>query len=183
MSPGTIMTQDKGFEIKSMPMADLINSIKRALVIKQNKMQEFGINIKNVELTIKTVAIADGGTNISLQIPILGKLLLGSKISEKSLQTTTLTLVPSKNVKFEKDIELNSLEETIIQSISSIVEGVKTANKEDSAPMELDDASFTFNFILSEDTRISMIIETGIESELSNTLKINFEKEKKLINL
>ena len=84
MSPGTITTQDKGFEIKSMPMADLVNSIKRALVIKQNKMQEFGINIKNVELTIKTVAIADGGTNISLQIPILGKLLLGSKIRKIS---------------------------------------------------------------------------------------------------
>ncbi len=75
---------------------------------------------------------------------------------------------------------MNGLEKTIIQSISSVIEGVKTANNQDSMPMELDDASFTFNFILSGDSRISMIIETGIESELSNTLKISFEKEKKL---
>ncbi len=94
----TLAQNYNGFEIKSMPMADLINSIKRALIIKQNEMQEFGINLKNVELTIKTVAIADGGANLSLQIPILGKLLLRSKISEKSMQTTTLKLIPFKNV-------------------------------------------------------------------------------------
>lgn len=166
----------KEFEIKGMNIADLVNSIKKAIILKQLEMQQYGIGIKNVELTLKTVAVTGAGTNISLQIPILGKLVLGSKISEKSLQTTNLTLKPPQKMKLDKGIELSEIEETITQSISSIIEGVKTAINLDSFPMELDDALFTFNFILAGDTRISMIIETGFESELSNTIKISFKK-------
>lgn len=165
----------KGFQIKSMPLADLVININNALNLKQSEMQEFQISIKNVELTLKTVAVVDGGVNISLQIPILGKIMLGSKINEKSMQTTRLSLKP-KTMNLDKELELNGIEETITQSISSIIEGVKAAINQDQIPMELDDASFTFNFILSGDSRISLLIESGLESELSNTIKINFEK-------
>ena len=168
--------KDNGFEIKSMPVSDLVNSIIKALILKQAEMQEYGISIKNVELTLKTMAIADGGANISLQIPVLGKLVLGSKISKKSVQTTVLSLKPCKELKLERGIELNDIEETVLMSITSIIEGVKTAANQDSISMELDDASFTFNFILSGDSRISMIIESDFETELSNTIKITFQK-------
>ena len=172
----SIAQNQKGFEIKSMTVADLVNSIKKALILKQLEMKEYGISIKNVELTLKTVAIGDGGANMSLQIPILGKIALGSKISEKSMQTISLTLKPSKEMKLEREIELNEMEKTITQSISSIIGGVKNAINQDSIPMELEEASFIFNFILTGDNRISMIIESGLESELSNTIKISLEK-------
>ena len=164
--------KDTGFEIKSMPVSDLVNSIIKSLILKQVEMKEYGISIKNVELTIKTVAIAGGGANISLQIPVLGKLVLGSKISEKSVQTTILTLKPFKEMKLERGIKLNDIEETVSMSITSIIEGVKTATNHETISMELDDASFTFNFILSGDSRISMIIESDFESVLSNTILI-----------
>lgn len=168
--------EDKGFTIKSRPMGDLVNSFKKALILKEEDMQEFGIAIKDVKLTFKTVAKAEAGAGISLQIPILGKIEFGSEISEKSIQITTLTLKPPTDTKIKRGIELTDLDNTVVQSISSIIEGVKAANNQDSIPMEMKEASFTFNFILSGDSEIAMIIENGFESQLSNTLKINFQK-------
>lgn len=168
--------KDKGFAIESIPIADLVNSIKRALFFKQAEMQEYGIRIRNIELTLKTVATADAGAKISLQIPILGKIEFGSEISEKSIQTTSLTLKLPTSVKTERRFELMEMDETIAQSIFSIIEGVKAAKSQDSTPLEMDEAFAEFNFILSGDTKISMIIESGFESELSNNLRINFKQ-------
>jgi hypothetical protein len=170
--------KDRGFDVESIAIADLIKSFKRALVLKQAEMLEFGITIKEIKLTLKTLATSDSGAKISLQIPILGKIEFGSEISEKSLQTTSLTLKPSAMDMTEKGVELMEMDETIAQSISSIIEGVKAASNKDSTQLELDEASFEFNFIISGDAKIATIIESGFESELSNTLKINFEKQR-----
>lgn len=126
------------------------------------------------------MATSDAGAKISLQIPILGKVEFGSEISEKSLQTTSLTLRPPTLGKVESGGKLVDMEETLTQSISSIIEGVKAASstENNSIPLEMESASAEFNFILSGDSQISMIIESGFESELSNTLKIKFEKQK-----
>lgn len=169
-----------GFDVETLPMADLVNSIKRALIFKQAEMQEQGLSIKNIQLILKTVATADAGAKISLQIPILGKIEFGSEISEKSVQTTNITLKPPAQDKIERGVKLMEMEEALVQSISSIIEGVKAANsaENNSVPLELEAASAEFNFILSGDSEISMIIGTGFESELSNTLKIKFEKQK-----
>lgn len=172
----TIAQKEEGLKIKSTNIADLVKSINKALIIKRADLQESGINIKSVELILKTLAVADSGANISLQIPILGKLSMGSKISEKSIQTTSLTLTPTVPAKFERGIAVNDIEKTVAQSISSIIEGVNAANNQNSISMVMDDASFTFNFILSGDSSISMIIGNGFESELSNTIKIKFER-------
>ncbi|HTX61881.1 MAG TPA: trypco2 family protein [Methanobacterium sp.] len=167
--------KDRGFDVESMLVADLVNSFKRALIFKQPEMQEYGISIKNVDLTLKTLATTDAGASISLQIPILGKVEFGSKLSEKSLQTTKLTLKPSGNVKMVREADLMDMDKTLAQSISSVIEGVKAAGNQGTFPLELDEATFEFNFILSGDSNITMIIESGFESELSNTLKINFQ--------
>ena len=172
-----ISQKDRGFNIRSITIADLVNSFKKAIIVKQEEMQEFGITIKNIKLTLKTIATADAGAKLSLNIPILGKIEFGSKLSEKSIQTTNITLKPLKEGNLNKEIELLKIDETVANSISSIIEGVKAANTQDSIPLEMDEATFEFNFILSGDSEISMIIESGFESELSNTLKINFEKQ------
>lgn len=171
-----ISEKDSGLNIKSIKVADLVNSFKKAVIIKQEEMQEFGITVRNIKLTLKTIATAEAGAKLSLNIPILGKIEFGSKISEKSIQTTNITLKPLPEGKINKEIELLKMDETVADSISSIIEGVKAANTQDSIPLEMEEATFEFNFILSGDSEISMIIENGFESELSNTLKINFEK-------
>ncbi len=145
-----------GFDVESLPIADLVNSIKRALVFKQAEMQEHGISIKNIQLILKTVAAADTKAKISLQIPILGKIEFGSEISEKSLQTTSLTLKPPVQGKVERGVKLMKMEETLAQSISSIIEGVKAASsaENNSVPLDMEAASAEFNFILSGDSEI-----------------------------
>jgi hypothetical protein len=168
--------KDKGLEIEGIPISDIVDSIKRAIVLKQLDMDKSGIKIKDMELTLKTVAAADVGAKISLQIPILGKIEFGSKISEKSLQTTNLTLKVPGPTEVERGLGLADLDETIADSISNIIEGVKAAN-DNSPSLEMEEASVEFNFVLSGDSKISLIIESGFESELSNKLKITFEKK------
>lgn len=169
---------DNGFDVESLPIADLVNSIKRALVYKQAEMQEHGIGIKSIQLTLKTLATSNTGAGISLQIPILGKVEFGSEISEKSMQTTSLTLKPPIQGKMVQGVKLIDMEETLAQSISSIIEGVKAANSQEGISLEMEEATAEFNFIISGDSKISLIIESGFESQLSNTLKIKFEKQR-----
>jgi hypothetical protein len=169
---------DNGFDVESLPIADLVNSIKRALVYKQAEMQEHGIVIKSIQLTLKTLATSNTGAGISLQIPILGKVEFGSEISEKSMQTTSLTLKPPIQGKMVQGVKLIDMEETLAQSISSIIEGVKAANSQEGISLEMEEATAEFNFIISGDSKISLIIESGFESQLSNTLKIKFEKQR-----
>ena len=168
-----------GFEVESLPLADLVHSIKRALFFKQDELLEHGLVIKNIQLTLKSIATYDAGVNISLQIPILGKIKFGSEISEKSLQTTILTLKPPIQGRIQPRTKLMEMEETLVQSITSIIEGLKAASsaENNSIPLDMESASAEFNFVLSGDSKISMIIESGFESELSNTLKIKFEKK------
>lgn len=169
-----------GLDVESLPIADMVNSIKRALVFKKEEMQEHGLTIKNIQLILKTIATTEAGAMISLQIPILGKVEFGSEISEKSLQTTSLTLKPPAQGKGERDVKLVKMEETLVQSITSIIEGVIAAGsaENNTVPLEMEAASAEFNFVLSGESEISMIIGSGFESELSNTLKIKFGKHK-----
>ena len=169
---------DNGFDVESLPIADLVNSIKKALVYKLAEMQEHGIGIKSIQLTLKTLATSNTGAGISLQIPILGKVEFGSEISEKSMQTTSLTLKPPIQGKMVQGVKLIDMEETLAQSISSIIEGVKAANSQEGISLEMEEATAEFNFIISGDSKISLIIESGFESQLSNTLKIKFEKQR-----
>ena len=168
-----------GFNVESLPLADMVHSIKRALFFKQDELLEHGLVIKNIQLILKTIATSDAGANISLQIPILGKIKFGSEISEKSLQTTILNLKPPSQVRIQPRTNLMEMEETLVQSITSIIEGVKAASngENNSITLDMESASAEFNFVLSGDSKISMIIESGFESELSNTLKIKFEKK------
>ncbi|MCE5215178.1 MAG: hypothetical protein LLF83_10730 [Methanobacterium sp.] len=54
-----ITQKNKGFNVRSIPVAYLVNSFKKSIIIEQAEMQEFGIKIKNIELTLKTIATAD----------------------------------------------------------------------------------------------------------------------------
>jgi hypothetical protein len=161
-------------EIKGVSIEKIVNSIKRALIASQTEMESSGIKIKLIELTLKSIATEKAGVGITLQIPILGELKIGSNISAKSVQTTFLALKPSKTPTKEifKPI---GLDEKLIEIILNLAEGVK-ASINNQPPLEMDDASAELNFILKSESEISMIIKTGFDAELTNNLKVIFEK-------
>jgi len=135
-------------------------------------MESSGIKIKKIEITLKALASGEAGAELKLQIPILGELKIGSKISSKSIQTTVLILKPPTKKVFGKGIKMNKkLEESIL----SLTEGIKAAVNTPPV-LEMEEASTDFNFVLASDSEISMIIKSGFESELTNNLKIVFEK-------
>lgn len=171
---------DKGkYAEEGVPMVEIVDCVKRAIVLKQADMEESQIRIKKIDLSLKTMATTNTGAEVSLQIPVWGKIEFGSKLSEKSLQTTNLTLKIPDSTYLDKGFNLKEMDKTIARSISSIIEGVKAAYNADNSPLlEMENASAEFNFILSGDSDISMVIDSGFQSELSNNLKITFQKIK-----
>ncbi|OPY25550.1 MAG: hypothetical protein A4E27_00915 [Methanobacterium sp. PtaU1.Bin242] len=172
------LKKDNGiYAVEGIPMEDIVDSVKRAIAQKQIDMRESQIRIKKIDLSLKTMATVDTGAEVNLQVPIWGKIELGSKISEKSLQNTSLTLKIPEFDYMDKGFNLEEMDKTIVGSISSIIGGVKAASNADNSPLlEMENATAEFNFILSGDSKISMVIESGFKSELTNNLKITFQK-------
>jgi hypothetical protein len=161
-------------EIKGVSIEKIVDSIKRALIASQTEMESSGIKIKLIQLTLKSIATEKAGAGITLQIPILGELKIGSNISTKSVQTTFLALKPTKNP--TKEIyKPKGLDEKLKEIILNLTEGVKAAVN-NQPPLEMDEASAELNFVLKSESEISMIIKTGFDAELTNNLKVIFER-------
>jgi hypothetical protein len=162
-------------ELPGMSVDNIMVSVKAALMETQQVMETSGIKIKRIDLTLKSIASGETGTQIKLNIPILGELKLGSRISEKSIQTTILSLKPPKPTKVVKDVRFPQLGERLKESILSLTRGVMAAVNDD-PPLEVYESSVELNFILTSESEISLIIKSGLEAELTNNLKIVFEK-------
>ncbi len=170
-----VLDSDGGIrESEGVAIGEIIGSVKRALIETQEDMESSGIKIKSIQLKLKSIASEKAGAGVTLQIPLLGKLKLGSDISAKSVQTTSLTLktpkTPTKSV-----YKLMELDEKLAKNILSLTEGIKSAAY-DEPLLEMGESSIELNFILKSESEISFLIEAGFESELTNTLKVIFEK-------
>jgi len=105
-------------EIKGVAINEIVDSIKRSMVKMQQDMESSGIKIKKIEITLKTIAVEDFGAESKLQIPILGELNIGSKLSKKTVQTINLTLkLPKPTKKWIEKIQFMKMDETIEKSI------------------------------------------------------------------
>jgi hypothetical protein len=165
----------KILELPGMSVDNIMGSVKEALVETQQVMETSGIKIKRIDLTLKAIASGDAGTQIKLNIPILGELKLGSAISSKSVQTIFISLKPLKPETRTKDMNFPELGERLKESILALSNGVMAAVNSD-PPLEVYESSVELNFILTSESEISLIIKSGFESELTNNLKIIFEK-------
>lgn len=161
-------------ESEGVAVGKIVDSIKRALIETQGEMESSGIKIKRIEITLKSIASEKAGAGITLQIPILGELKIGSNISAKSVQNTFLVLKTPKTPKKAVG-EFLKLDEKLKESILSLTEGVKAAVNNQPL-LEMDESSVELNFILKSESDISLIIKTGFEAELTNNLKVIFEK-------
>lgn len=160
----------------TVALAELVEKINNVLFKLQDEMFSSGIKIKTVKLTLKTVSTGELGAEAKFQIPVLEGLKIGSQISKETLQTTVLKFKPPKPQEPKKGISkisFEGIEEQLENSILSIMEGVKVATK---PVLELDEASTEFNFVLKSSSEISLVLQTDLESELSNNVKIEFEK-------
>ncbi len=160
--------------MEGLNIEKIVESLKKAMIETQKEMGSSGIKIKRIELTLKAIAMEKAGAGITLQIPILGELKIGSDLSSKSVQTTSLSLKipksPTKTV-----YNLTKLDEKLKESILTLTQGVKAAVNTQ-PPLEIEEASVELNFILKSDSDISLLIKSGFESELTNNLNVIFEK-------
>lgn len=166
---------DEGIsEDEGVAISEIVDSIKRALIETQGELQTSGIKLKRIELTLKSIASGKAGAGITFQIPILGKLKIGSDVSSKSVQTIFLALdapkTPTKGI-----VPSMELEKNLKGLILSLAEGVKAA-VDNQVPLEMGESWVELNFVLKSENEISLIIEAGFDAELTNNLKIIFEK-------
>lgn len=162
----------------TVPLGELVEKIKNVFFKLQDEMYSSGIKIKTVKLTLKTVATGELGAEAKFQIPVLEGLKMGSQISKETLQTTVLKFKPPEPQEPKKgisEISFEGMEEQLENSIQTIVDAVKVATNTQ-PPLELEGASTEFNFLLKSSSEISLILQTDLESELSNNVKIEFEK-------
>jgi hypothetical protein len=161
-------------ENEGVAISAIVDSIKRAMIKTQENMESSGIKIKHIELKLKSIASEKAGAGVTLQIPLLGELKIGSDLSSKSVQTTFLTLKTPKT-RIKSTYELLKLDEKLTESILSLTEGI-TAAFNNQPPLEMEESSIELNFVLKSESEMSFIIKAGFESELTNTLKVVFEK-------
>lgn len=170
----SISNDTENKENKGVAIGEIVDSIKRALIGTQGDIESSGIKIKRIEITLKSIALEKAGAGVTLQIPLLGAFKIGSDISSKSVQTTSLTL---KNPKLpKKSISgLHKLDQKLAESILSLTEGINAAAG-NQPPLEIDESSVELNFILKSESEISFLIKSGFDAELTNSLKVIFEK-------
>lgn len=170
-----LSSDDRGIgENQGVAISEIVDSIKRALIETQENIESSGIKIKRIELKLKTIASEKTGAGVTLQIPLLGELKIGSDLSSKSVQTTFLTLKTPKAM-IKTTYGLLKLDEKLTESILSLTEGITVAVN-NQPPLEMEESSIELNFVLKSESEMSFIIKAGFESELTNTLKLVFEK-------
>ncbi|NYB51652.1 MAG: hypothetical protein HVN35_03670 [Methanobacteriaceae archaeon] len=161
-------------EDEGVGVAEIVNSIKWALLVTQGELETSGIKLKRIELNLKSIASRKAGAGIRFQIPILGKLKIGSNVSYKSVQTISLVLntpkTPTKDI-----IPSIGLDKNLKSLIMSLADGVKAA-VDGNIPLEMGESWVELNFVLKSENEVSLIIETGFDAELTNSLKLFFEK-------
>ncbi|BDZ72168.1 trypco2 family protein [Methanobacterium petrolearium] len=170
-----VLNSDGGIgESEGVAVGEIIGSVKRALIETQENMESSGMKIKSIQLKLKSIASENAGAGVTLQIPLLGKLKIGSDISAKSVQTIFLTLKTPQTRK-KSAYGLLELDEKLAKGILTLTEGIKAAAC-DQPILEMGESSIELNFILKSESDISFLIKAGFESELTNTLKVIFEK-------
>lgn len=163
------ISENEGLAVKI-----IVDAIKKSLSEAQEELKSSGIKLKRIELTLKSIASEKAGVGIIFQIPLLGKLKIGSDVSSKSVQTIFLALKTPKPPTKDK-IPPAELDKNLEDLISGLVEGVKAA-VDGQMPLEMDESWVELNFVLKSENEISLIIEAGFDAELTNNLKIIFEK-------
>ena len=153
---------------------EIVDSIKRAIILTQGDIESSGIKIKRIELKLKSIASEKAGADIKLQVPILGEFKIGSDLSSKSVQTTSLILKTSK-IPIKVVNKMFKLDEKLAENILSLTKGIKAAAI-NQPPLEMEESLVELNFVLKSESEVSFLIKAGFESELTNTLKIVFEK-------
>jgi hypothetical protein len=165
-------------EIKGIDIEEVITIVKKAINLAQQRQKgsELGINIKEVVLTLKGVSQKSVGGGFKIKIPFLDlEAGISGEYKKLGTQIIELTLVPAKEVGAKglpEDIDRN-----LVDAINVIRRGVRKA-LEGEPRFEFVRASIELDFVFDLSGDIALVGKSGVQSEVTNTIKLIFSPMK-----
>lgn len=153
----------------TLPAEQVIDQIKSAL--KVGLQTHPGLALEKVELSLKTLVEKKVGAGVEFKVPLIDfKFGGGGDLSEGSIQTLFLTLVPPK-VSRGKGLESASIHQELVDAIDAIAAMVEHAKKGE-PKLEMGSSGVELNFSLNSEGKVSLVARTEGKKAYTHSIKL-----------
>jgi Trypsin-co-occurring domain 2 len=144
-------------------------AVKRANVSRTSQAAD--LRVSSVQLILNTVASKSTGGKLDFCVPFIGmKLSTGTTVTLKDTHIIDVSLVPPEKAA-RRDVRAGDVEQLLVEAISTI-RRVMTAAAEGDDPWVLSTGKVDIAFAITKMGSISLGVDGGLASELTNTLRI-----------
>ncbi len=160
-----------GIETESMPVADLIEDIQRAIrSANVGDGRPSDLRVTSVQLILKTLATMGAGGKIDFRIPVVGvQLGLGRKVISQDTHTIEVTLVPPTATAHET--RGSGVAEVLVEAIGTIRTIMERAASGE-AMFVLESGAVELSFVVTDQGTISLGIAGEFRDEVTNTIRL-----------
>jgi hypothetical protein len=160
---------------EGVPVADLIDSVKRAIKAANLSATDTGrdLQVASLHLTLHAVATRSLGGSLQFCIPFTGMTLsLGKKVTRQDTHRIEIGLAPPGPR--EPEIREGDIESALADAIATIRTTMASATGGDD-PFTLTDSIVELSFVITEEGSISLGVDVGLSDELAHTLTLKLE--------
>ncbi|MDQ6693869.1 MAG: hypothetical protein M3014_05530 [Chloroflexota bacterium] len=165
--------QDDEHSPGGVELGEIINTVKAALIDAQEQ-PDMGAKLQSVELTLQTVAKAEGGPQLKFKILVVD-VQLGGTIGAENVQTIKLAITPPKSQRTKLDgYSTGDIRGSLVAGIQAIRQGLSIAAMPPT-PLVLKNASVELNFTVTRDGKIDIVVfNAEVKSTSVQTIKLTF---------
>lgn len=154
----------------TLPAQQVVSEIKAAL--KDGLARHSSLTLEKVELSLKTLVEKNVGVGIEFTVPLINfKFEGGGDLTEESLQTLNLTLVPPAVQQGTKGLESVSIQEQLVEGIEAIAMLVEQAGKGE-PKLAMSSSGIELNFTFTSEGKVSLLARAGGKKALTHTIKL-----------
>jgi hypothetical protein len=154
----------------TIPAQQVIAEIKAAL--KDGLSKHSSLTLEKVELSLKTLVEKNVGAGIQFTVPLINfEFEGGGDLTEESVQTLNLTLVPPIQKEATKSLESFSIQQQLIEGIEAIAQLVEQAGQGE-PKLAMSSSGIELNFTFTKEGKVSLIARVGGKKALTHTIKL-----------
>jgi hypothetical protein len=155
----------------TIPAHQVIAEIKAAL--KDGLSKHPSLALEKVELSLKTLVEKKVGAGISFTVPLINfEFEGGGDLTEESVQTLNLTLVPPPiQREVNKGLESISIQQQLVEGIKAIAQLVEQAGQGEPR-LAMSSSGIELNFTFTKEGKVSLLARAGGKKALTHTIKL-----------
>lgn len=159
----------------TVPVAELVAAVKvavREANISDDNLDR-DVHVATMGLTLHAMAIVKAGGGLDFRIPVIGwKVKFGAHHTAQRTHTIEIGFIPRDAKRFE--VRGGQVEQSLLDAISTIRAAIAVAGAGDD-PFELDTATITLMFAVTDQGSISVGAEGELTDEFAHTLTLGLE--------